>query len=338
MKTPAYVYANPIQEISQADFPTHSEQIDAEVLTHYEYVESRDRDQPAAGQPLNVVVFNAMRGTHLDGIIERIRETPELRDPDLLLASELDIGMVRSGNRHTPRELGDALGLNYTFGVEFVELSLGDKEEQQLPGENAIGLHGNVVFSRFPLEEIRIIRLPQLYDWFYDIEKRIGSRIAVAARLSGTSLTVVSVHLENFTSPEGRQFQTERMLEAIEGPALVGGDFNSMGYTEMPTDSKADKIRKVQERQNFDPLHPIARELLFESFVEQGFRYEEANQMRAPTSFDPQKIDWVFVRNVEVMPGSPVVIPATADDDPNRRISDHHFLALKINLPRVSLS
>ncbi|MFQ5793854.1 MAG: hypothetical protein ACE5JP_02260 [Candidatus Bipolaricaulia bacterium] len=100
MEAYTYVYTSPIQEIAQADFPTYPEQIDAEVLTHYEYLESQD--QPIAGGRLKVVVFNAMRGTHLDAIIARIREIPELRHPDLLLASELDIGMIRSGNRHGP--------------------------------------------------------------------------------------------------------------------------------------------------------------------------------------------------------------------------------------------
>lgn len=197
-----------------------------------------------------------------------------------------------------------------------------------MPGENSVGLHGNTVLSRFPLEEIRIVRLPRLYDWFHDREKRIGSRIAVVARLSGTPLTVVSVHLENFTTPKGRRFQIERILEAIEGPALIGGDFNTLGRADPDSASDSDKVQ-----QKFDPLHPVAEEPLFGLLLEWGFRYERANPIRVPTTPRGEKIDWAFVRDVEVVPGSPVVIPATAVDDPSWRVSDHDFLGLTILLP-----
>ena len=323
MEARIYIYSRVTNEISQRGFPTHPEHLDAEVFTHYEYLESQRR--PVARDRLNVVVFNMMRGAHLEEILRRIQATPELRDLDVLLASELDIGMCRSGNHHIHRELARALGLNCAFGVEFVELSLGDEQERRLAGENLIGLHGNAVFSRFPLEEICLIRLPKRYDWYHDAQKRIGSRIAVAARLSGTPLTVVSVHLENFTTPEGRRLQTDSMLKAIAGSALIGGDFNTLELGDADSGSTSAEVQP-----HFDPLDPVSTEPLFQALASQGFHYELANPLRIPTTPKGEKIDWVFIRDVEVVPGSPVVIPAICVDDPGRRISDHDFLKLTI--------
>lgn len=114
----------------------------------------------AVPDSLKIVVFNAMRGTHFDAILERIRATEALRDPDMMLVSELDIGVTRTGNRHVPSDLARALDMSYAFATEFVELSKGDAGERKL---------------------------------------------------------------------EGRTRQSEALLEAVHGPAVVAGDFNTSG-------------------------------------------------------------------------------------------------------------
>ena len=40
----------------------------------------------------------------------------------MILANELDDGCARSGNKNTARELAQAFGLNYAWGLEFIEL------------------------------------------------------------------------------------------------------------------------------------------------------------------------------------------------------------------------
>jgi hypothetical protein len=71
------IYGHATKALSQVGFPRHSEHIDADVFTCYEYLESRP--WPLNQDRLNVVVFNAMRGTHLDEILARIENTPALR-------------------------------------------------------------------------------------------------------------------------------------------------------------------------------------------------------------------------------------------------------------------
>lgn len=307
----AKIYKKHTSDITSLQFPASPSDMEAEVFTHYEYHEYLKKQRYPVGNKFKVVVFNAMRGTYLEAIIARIQSTPELRDPDILLVSELDIGMARSGNRHVPKEIAKLLRLNYAFGVEFVELTLGDEQERQRLKEarNSIGLHGNAIFSRFPLKEIRVLRLARLYNWYEDFQKRIGSRIALVARISGTPLTVASVHLENATTPEGRGLQIEQVLKAIEGPALIGGDFNT--------------------------LKPISEEPLFRILSEHGFQYKIANPLHMATTPEGRRLDWIFIRGIDVVAGSPAVVPATELNNPDQRISDHDFLKVEILIKRM---
>lgn len=71
---------------------------------------------------LRLTAWNMLRGRHWREGAEFLREHPLLRGPDVLFLSEMDLGMARSGNEHTVRELALALGMNYAYGVEFLEL------------------------------------------------------------------------------------------------------------------------------------------------------------------------------------------------------------------------
>ncbi len=141
---------------------------------------------------------------------------------DALLLCELDLGMARSGQAHTARELAARLGAGYAFAVEFLELGLGDAREQQWhAGEvNRAGLHGAAILSPCALERPAVIRLETTGDWFDGRhgERRIGGRIAVAASLTigRVLVTLVSVHFESHGDPVQRAAQMARLLEAID--------------------------------------------------------------------------------------------------------------------------
>ncbi|NJO36935.1 MAG: endonuclease/exonuclease/phosphatase family protein, partial [Rhizobiales bacterium] len=77
------------------------------------------------------------------------------------LLCELDLGMARTGQRHTTRDLAERLGCSYVFGVEFLELGLGDRREQAAhAGEsNEAGLHGAAILSPHPLNRPAVVRL-----------------------------------------------------------------------------------------------------------------------------------------------------------------------------------
>ena len=114
--------------------------------------------------------------------------------PDILLLSEMDIGMSRSDQRHTLAEMARALGMSYAYGVEFHELGLGGKTERHLCKDdvNTHGWHGNAVLSTVPFDALTLIRLDDHGHWFLPGENgqdpgqaRIGGRIAVAAIIGG---------------------------------------------------------------------------------------------------------------------------------------------------------
>ena len=114
-----------------------------------------------------------------------LAELAELRHADIIVLNEVDLGMKRTRYADVARELAEAAGMNYTFGVEFVEvdrLYTGDEEipmktpeltealanELRVDFERYRGLHGNAILSRFPIRSATIKRLPVCYDWFQD--------------------------------------------------------------------------------------------------------------------------------------------------------------------------
>jgi len=126
--------------------------------------------------------------------VERLKDRPAVRNlmrqagADITLFSEVDLGMARSGNTHNLRDLITDTGEGYLFGIEFVELDLGDRGEMRAhSGErNARSLHGNAIVTGLALEAPRLIPLDESGLWFSGFEgaqRRIGGRMALAARL-----------------------------------------------------------------------------------------------------------------------------------------------------------
>ena len=174
---------------------------------------------------LGLLVVNMERGVHLAELGDFLEICPEAKPYDVILANELDDGCVRSGQKDTTRELAERLGMNYVFGLEFIEL---------VNGENAKGFHGNAIFSRWPIKQAKIVRLPEQYNWYFDRQRRIGGRLAILAELdvNGRSVGVGTIHLENRTHGPGRQEQLEAILKAADEmfpgmPVALGGDLNT---------------------------------------------------------------------------------------------------------------
>lgn len=178
-----------------------------------------------APESLGVLVFNMERGVHLEELGDFLATCPDIRPYDVILANELDDGCVRSGCRDTTKELAQRLGMNYVFGLEFIEL---------VNGEDPKGHHGNAILSRWPIVRARIVRLPEQYNWYFDRQRRIGGRLAILAELDvkGKHVGVATIHLENRTDSAGRQAQLETILAAAEEmcpgmPVILGGDLNT---------------------------------------------------------------------------------------------------------------
>ena len=95
-----------------------------------------------ARSSIRAVAWNIERGLKLPGLTRALREHPLLREADVLLLTELDYGMARTGNLHVTRELARQLGMTYVFAPSYLNLDKGAGLESEVPGENTQALHG----------------------------------------------------------------------------------------------------------------------------------------------------------------------------------------------------
>ena len=180
------------------------------------------------------VAWNIERGAQFDGQLEAFRSHPYLKACDVLLITEADAGMARSGNRMVAETLARELGMAEVFAPCYIALGKGSGVERGVPGENTFGLHGNAILSRYPIRDVRIIPLDNGVDKMAHREQRMGRQAAVAARidLPNLPLQAVSVHLDAQSTQRHRRDQMRVVLDAVSGdlPAILGGDWNTSTY------------------------------------------------------------------------------------------------------------
>jgi endonuclease/exonuclease/phosphatase family metal-dependent hydrolase len=295
-----------------------------------------------AGDRLTIAAFN----------VERLKSGRAVRalldgaGPDAALLCEVDCGMARSGNRHSLRDLAQAGGEGYLYGVEYVELDLGDRKEmREHDGKrNAASLHGNGVLSRLRLVEARMVRLEEGGSWFAGREgaqRRIGGRMALVARVAEARRPVwlVCVHLESKSDPKDRAAQVDALLQALDsvtgdaGAAVViGGDFNTKALPRALASQHGGKPALPREVL----AEPERWEPLFARLRASGYSWESANlplpTQRTGPAGDPEppfgKLDWLFVRGLRA--DNPRLVPALDPD--GRPVSDHEMLTVDVTL------
>lgn len=278
------------------------------------------------GDVLHVAAWNMERGRYWREAVQLWQEHPVLQQVDILCLSEMDNGMVRAGNEHTTRELALALGMNYAYGVEFLQLSVGTPREQEIySGENDRGYHGNAILSRFPLQSVRMLRFPGIEKWYGSFEHRLGGRNAILAdiQLNGQTVTIVSTHLESGPDAGDKRHQEgQSILEAIEqgcgdhSPIILCGDMNAA---------------------------PTAA--VIQSFQQAGLEVEETNDLTRST-FQEEidgviqpgnfHIDYIMTRGLDVTHErtSPAVIMAAYPCKPTgKMLSDHAIVVVDLKLP-----
>lgn len=179
-------------------------------------------------RPLRALAWNIQRGRHFDEVLRILTAA----DADLLLLSEVDLGMGRSGDRHVARALAESLGMSWAFAVSYVVLE-DDFGENAAAAPNSLALAGTAILSRLPIRGAVNVDLPELRDKFSSSEKRLGHKRALMVEVEWDDgrLPVAACHLDSTASSEGRARQLAALLQALpNGRALVGGDFNSSTY------------------------------------------------------------------------------------------------------------
>ena len=107
---------------------------------------------------LRVFCWNIERGYVIEELINEMRS----KNPDVLLLQEVDNGNIRTLEKDCAKEIANGLGMKYyVYGVEFFELQ-SIRRSSVLQGG---GTHGNVIISRYPIKQAKIIHLPIAHNW-----------------------------------------------------------------------------------------------------------------------------------------------------------------------------
>ncbi len=168
---------------------------------------------PAPGVPgatLRVVSFNVERGPDVDAIARAILAHPELARFDILMIQEIDRYPSEGSSRAA--RLAAALGVGHVYAPGHLEGS---------------GDAGLAILTRFPLENVRVMRLP-----FAGFHIRPVQRVALAAeiRTGDTTLELINVHLDTRLSITERILQIRPAVLDAPTRVLVAGDMNTNPY------------------------------------------------------------------------------------------------------------
>ena len=282
----------------------------AEVMAMIPQFAAIETGQFAAGgtarsAEIGALVFNIERGVNLQETIDFLRYSAGIRPYDIIFANELDDGMLRSGNRCVAREIAEAIGMNYAWGLEFIELA--NPEEPK-------GLHGNALFSRYPITWAETFRLPEENNWYFDRQKRIGGRNAIFAKLDigGREVGAVSMHLENRTDGAGRRRQIRAILDEVDCvfgriPVLMGGDLNTNTFDgrSVPTiEFLSDHVELlVSQMEHVEDYEPCLQDLLAG-----GYDWKSCSLDRAALEQGERKLDITGTRRKPLPDGSDMLL------------------------------
>ncbi|HJU28953.1 MAG TPA: endonuclease/exonuclease/phosphatase family protein [Candidatus Binataceae bacterium] len=289
-----------------------------------------NRPARASTGPLKVVAFNAKTGSYWRAIARKMR-LPPLDGADLLLISEADWRMQRSGGHEIAAELAAEMGMSFAYAPEF-----GVKR----PG-GIVSFLGNAILSTRPLTDVRAIRMPSLF-LRRKMRRMAGgpTGLSVKINVNGRSIAVGMAHLNSRVDPAGREFQMRQYLAAFPNgvPAIFGGDLNTTTVElHAPHAFRAAALKFLLPPARL--RRPQSWEALFERLAEAGFSIEGANAIGKPTftffraipPFMRPKLDWIALRALKPVPGSAAVVPARLSFA-GPRISDHDFIVCDVEV------
>jgi endonuclease/exonuclease/phosphatase family metal-dependent hydrolase len=245
---------------------------------------------------VRALAWNLERGIKFDDIAHALKTDERLRERDVLLLSELDYGMARSGNRFVAKELADELGLNWAFAPVYIPLQKGSGVESDMRGENAASIHGLAMMSPWPMKNVHAIPIPNGKDKMLGKEKRLGRLRALIADVDHPRGTfrAVSVHLDAHCSRSHRALQMRIILDHLETlpemSTLIGGDWNTTGFnSQSSTRAILGYFRRVMmgprnvATNHFPHPDRYFEKRMFADLERRGYDYKSLNNIGAGT-------------------------------------------------------
>jgi len=269
---------------------------------------------PQSEGAIRALAWNLERGLKLDGIIEALKTDERIANKDVLLLTELDHGMARSGNRFIAKEIAWACDLNYGFAPVYIPLQKGSGVEAEMEGENTLSIHGLAIFSPHLMSNVHAVALPNGKDKMWGKEKRLGWLRALVADIGHPTgmFRAVTVHLDVHCSREHRRRQMQIILDHLDTlpplPTLIGGDWNTTTYNaQNATRAILGYWRRVMMgvknvvKNHFPHPDRYFERGLFSELTRRGYEYESLNELGVGTlHYDVESIekntnlrDWV---------------------------------------------
>jgi len=270
--------------------------LSAVVQKNYALVSEPSASANEFSDVVHALAWNIERGNRFDGIVEALKNHEGLKDKDVLLLTELDYGMARSGNRFVARDLAEELKLNYAFAPCYIALQKGSGIEEYVAGENTKSLHGLAMFSKYPMRSVHAVPLPNGKDKMFGKEKRLGYLRALIADIEHPAGTfrAVTLHLDAHSSRKHRQWQMKIVLDHLETlpplPTIIGGDWNTTTYNAQSANyAIAGYFRRVVmgvknvTKNHYPQPDKYFERGLFQELERSGFDYKNLNETGAGT-------------------------------------------------------
>lgn len=240
---------------------------------------------------LTVVSLNLAMREDVDRIAAELSRHEVIRAADLVLLQEV---VRRDGQADVASQLGQRLGFEATF--------------QEASGETPRAM-GLALLTRHGITEPQVLRLKH-----FDLNVRNRLRIALGAVVDTAHgpVQVYNVHLDTRINIAQRIEQLSavtRELDTREGPAIVGGDFNTNDnrwlFHALPLpflSRQRDSVRRFMEGRGFTSVLP---------------------PRRSTHDFLGMQLDWIFLRGLSAETASVQPLP----------ISDHHAVIASLSRP-----
>ena len=201
---------------------------------------------------------------NMEGIYALIREA----DPDVLMVEEIELNSRRSNYYDMVQGILDNTSLNY--GAYFETW-----DSRYVPSEGLGRMNlGNALFSKYPINRALRIAQPDrtdldaLTETFY-LHRAIGR---VDLDLGDLTLAAFVVHTEAYDEDGTKRRQLEQIhavLSEVEGPFVVGGDFNELPPTALQLEGFADERTEPLCSDEFEqpPYTPEAMAPFYQDFT-----------------------------------------------------------------------
>jgi endonuclease/exonuclease/phosphatase family metal-dependent hydrolase len=243
---------------------------------------------PREPHRVKAVHWNIEHGNWYEQVEGALLEHPQLKDADLLMFNEIDLGMARAGNRDVAGDLAAALNLHAVWAPLFLETTVGRDDDPRVAGgrENEESLFGLAILSRWPIGEVRLVELPSPEAYQFDIERMVGRHVGLIATIEHPERPFVAVaaHLEVHRTRAHRAAQVRAFLEALRDekrPIVLAGDFNTHTFERgRPWDPIFGAVvlvlwsERALARRLLFPDRGGTRERVFDELRRRGFEWE----------------------------------------------------------------